>query len=591
MAKDQPRKKVRTGCITCKYVTHPPTHPPYSQIHHLSESDVVGRCRIRRIKCDEAKPNCVRCTSTGRKCDGYLPVSSSSPDASLVRIPIPPGTRNCQAQGPKLIHNISLTFPGTAKERRAFDFFSKATAPELCGYFPEQFWSRDVLQASFSQPALRHAAIAIGALHESFSTANLPPESGPPNQFALRQYTKAISNLTTQLSSPQRDINVAIMACILFICFDSLLGSFDAAITHLRSGVNIMTNEKCVDVEVYHRIFTRLGLQALMFIDDSSIEKRIHWKPPGLDPCHHYTTFATLDEARNAFNSIIYDLMHLIYTISDGEKGVYPKPTEIEIMRDANAFAESQLAEARSARLPVSPEAEVKLVAYAQSLENWNNAFTEFMNRSSHILKGKELRGATLLKIHHLTSSILLAATLLKTEPDLADCNPAFEHVISLTASLVKSEAGGQRPSFTSDLGIIGPLYYIGLNTRSRSVKQRVLELLRVPRREGMWDSRIAAFVIDKVIKLEDDGITFAEGYGQRSEWLNRVGEVEKIAFKRTPRQAADEIDFELREKKSPHWIMHGNLVPWQHPSVFERAAMEQDAEDEFVNNLKEGHL
>lgn len=38
--------KVKSGCITCK---------------------------IRKIKCDEEKPSCRRCTSTGRTCDGYGP--------------------------------------------------------------------------------------------------------------------------------------------------------------------------------------------------------------------------------------------------------------------------------------------------------------------------------------------------------------------------------------------------------------------------------------------------------------------------------------------------------------------------------------
>lgn len=38
--------KVRTGCLTCK---------------------------IRKVKCDEGKPSCLRCTSTGRKCEGYNP--------------------------------------------------------------------------------------------------------------------------------------------------------------------------------------------------------------------------------------------------------------------------------------------------------------------------------------------------------------------------------------------------------------------------------------------------------------------------------------------------------------------------------------
>lgn len=34
-------------------------------------------CRIRKVKCDEAKPACHKCRSTGRKCDGYsvLPFS------------------------------------------------------------------------------------------------------------------------------------------------------------------------------------------------------------------------------------------------------------------------------------------------------------------------------------------------------------------------------------------------------------------------------------------------------------------------------------------------------------------------------------
>ncbi|OAR00516.1 hypothetical protein LLEC1_00844 [Akanthomyces lecanii] len=47
--------KTRTGCITCRFV-NPPSVP-----------------RIRRVKCDEAKPMCNRCMTSGRMCDGYKP--------------------------------------------------------------------------------------------------------------------------------------------------------------------------------------------------------------------------------------------------------------------------------------------------------------------------------------------------------------------------------------------------------------------------------------------------------------------------------------------------------------------------------------
>jgi len=40
-------RKVRTGCVTCK---------------------------TRHVKCDEQKPRCQRCVSTGRQCDGYVPI-------------------------------------------------------------------------------------------------------------------------------------------------------------------------------------------------------------------------------------------------------------------------------------------------------------------------------------------------------------------------------------------------------------------------------------------------------------------------------------------------------------------------------------
>lgn len=66
--------KVRTGCLTCK---------------------------IRRKKCDETWPACTRCTSTGRKCDGYAtPISqpAANPyevqDSASPVSPCPPTARS-----------------------------------------------------------------------------------------------------------------------------------------------------------------------------------------------------------------------------------------------------------------------------------------------------------------------------------------------------------------------------------------------------------------------------------------------------------------------------------------------------------------
>jgi hypothetical protein len=41
-------------------------------------------------------------------------------------------------------------------------------------------------------------------------------------------------------------------------------------------------------------------------------------------------------------------------------------------------------------------------------------------------------------------------------------------------------------------LGIIGPLYYTALNCPDEHLHRRAMDLLAIPRREGMWDSRTA---------------------------------------------------------------------------------------------------
>ncbi|KAA8568375.1 hypothetical protein EYC84_007411 [Monilinia fructicola] len=109
--------KVKTGCQTCK---------------------------IRRVKCDEAKPSCKRCVSTGRRCDGYA--------TDLKRL-------SPEVQSVSEIQRIPTLLPGTVEERRAFQYFVSNTATELSGYFDSSFWEHLILQASVTEPSLRYAIL------------------------------------------------------------------------------------------------------------------------------------------------------------------------------------------------------------------------------------------------------------------------------------------------------------------------------------------------------------------------------------------------------------------------------------------------
>ena len=93
--------------------------------------------------------------------------------------------------------------------------------PRLCGVFDATFWGRLVLQASQHEPAIRHAVIALSSLHENFETSDLSKESLGRDTFALQHYVKAIECLVQpQHGQSKHTADVALMACVLFICFE-----------------------------------------------------------------------------------------------------------------------------------------------------------------------------------------------------------------------------------------------------------------------------------------------------------------------------------------------------------------------------------
>lgn len=86
-------------------------------------------------------------------------------------------------------------------ERRSFDFFCKQIVVVLSGIFDPSFWTRLVLQAAHHEPAIRHAVVALGALHESSEVRSRVE----PSIFAMQQYGKAIGCLVKLLQKKSRN--------------------------------------------------------------------------------------------------------------------------------------------------------------------------------------------------------------------------------------------------------------------------------------------------------------------------------------------------------------------------------------------------
>ena len=116
------------------------------------------------------------------------------------------------------------------------NFFRHQTAPILAGHFDHSFWSHWVLRVADSEPAVRHAVVAIASLHEKSVTMRVP--STHADSFSLFQYNKAIRHLTDQAIERQSN-HVTLLTCVLFICLEFLGGNPDLALGHLQNGMKI----------------------------------------------------------------------------------------------------------------------------------------------------------------------------------------------------------------------------------------------------------------------------------------------------------------------------------------------------------------
>lgn len=141
------------------------------------------------------------------------------------------------------------------------------------------------------------------------------------------------------------------------------------------------------------------------------------------------------------------------------------------------------------------------------------------MISKSKDLTSREVQGAAILKIHHTTAKMMASV-----RPDMSDTRTIseavnieefrkyldeFQIVINLARPLIaaaEQDAKNGKPSltFSSDLGLIGPLYYVCVNCPLLDIRTTAMQLLlRCQRREGMWNSGMIAQMIQQYWDLE----------------------------------------------------------------------------------------
>ncbi|PYI05535.1 hypothetical protein BO78DRAFT_317828 [Aspergillus sclerotiicarbonarius CBS 121057] len=497
----------------------------------------LGKSRSGCLTC---KPNCVRCSSTGRKCDGYGP-SLRSLDGARPRLP--------------LLSLPCLNHAATEREVRSLQFFYEKTVPSLAGYCGSEFWGRLVMQVSQHERPVWHALVALGSLHENFEKM---PGFGLVragyDTFALQEYLKAIRALLGPTDSPPASlihaaspsegltVDVCLISCILFVCFEILSSHYVAALSHIQSGMNILgevsydpssgsyhhpflrpSTVSALEMGNLRRIFIRLRSQVWALTRTDMDQPLIDPVPSeGTFPLDVPECFASLAEARDLFEHYSYVFRH-------------------EYNKMGSTEAES-------------PEHGAAFIQTCVSLfQRWSMALDQFERTRGPSLTTKEHIGLKILQIHRCNQAMAFQHHMSgATDPSGWDmCNPMFQEIISLAASVVElsgedgssstpqPDPSGQRtfkPSFTLDMGIIGPLYDVATLCRDPLMRRRAVDILRTAsRQEGVFNSYVCAVAAERVIALEE-GVALENNtggfsasptlVGQRPRYISRCSEV-----------------------------------------------------------------
>ncbi|KAH8693207.1 hypothetical protein BGW36DRAFT_386136 [Talaromyces proteolyticus] len=253
------KPKVRTGCQTCK---------------------------VRRVKCDEQKPFCLRCRNLNLQCQGYpAPIARRRKKTSILsqkterssRLLAPSGSHthtlpSARSPCPEQVLLPVLSYycdPRIASSRHHqlaegdvvyFDYFRYQVANNLAGFYTTSIWSRLAAGEGLQDDCIRHSVLSIGAFMRSMaepapSLCNSTASGGGMSrtlmlnriinnkhqEAALQHHAKATTSFHRNiqyltLSTPSK----VVITTLLLAVFELLQGQMNVANLLVNSSIDFL---------------------------------------------------------------------------------------------------------------------------------------------------------------------------------------------------------------------------------------------------------------------------------------------------------------------------------------------------------------
>ncbi|ETN44392.1 uncharacterized protein HMPREF1541_10572 [Cyphellophora europaea CBS 101466] len=395
-------------------------------------------------------------------------------------------------------------------ERRTLHHFQSRTLHQIQGPFKSDFWSVIVPQLVQHDAIVRYAVFALSQMHEHYLDQAFAVSSSI--NYALHYYQKALRQIV-RLKSPDASFDSILIACMVFCVFESLRGGFDEATQHAVAGVNIIASRKSAGSSrdstsaISNDILLQLCLLLQGQVMEANSDEYRTWHPDLLKNLDVIpATFASVEHALPYLQIISYQVIHLFDIAETHHK------TETWIPSS------------------VSPMLLAEYTTLRTNFDAWSRAASQIESIVRNE-SGDQYQGYLILQIFRASLKIDLEV-FVHGETVYDDFKADNFGILKLVEVLFQVQGGSDRPrdpispqtgayslsraaapfTFTSTLGIVSLLFEIATRTNDSMLRNEALQLMRLSnRREGIWDSRVAALLAEKVVLLKQRGNAAAE--------------------------------------------------------------------------------
>ncbi|KFY74229.1 hypothetical protein V499_05727 [Pseudogymnoascus sp. VKM F-103] len=306
--------------------------------------------------------------------------------------------------------------------------------------------------------------------------------------YSLTQYNLAVKctqRLLAQSSSGDSDLVVkGLVAYVLFVCYENLVGNYRTAQMHLQNGLKILPSavdrhgkQHPMVPDNITQVLDRLDLQVMSFADSEApypYHQGQHLSIPTSSPSLAYIRDAT-DHLIGTFRWIFW----------------------------LAAFSEP------------NPIPQWQLDATRRVLQQWANEF----DRLVVFLPEDDRNTIVLLRMYHTTMTIMVATGLYGQETLHDEHHGLYEHVVALGKILFDQQrvAGlTEGYIFCFEPGVIFPLFFVAMKCRHPLIRRQAIALLETANhQEGTWESVGAAKVAEFVMGVEEENLPQGAGSEQ----------------------------------------------------------------------------